>query len=164
MTLFSPSGVVVTNTGYEANTQRRFTLPETGTYVIRVLASNLVGTGTYALGLERLIPPASIQGTLAYGDLITGTIDAPAESDLYTFSGADGNIITISIVQTDGFTGTNANLTLYSPSGVVVNGTSYNANSQPQFTLTETGIYVIRVLSSNLVGTGAYSLGLNQIQ
>jgi hypothetical protein len=161
MTLYSPSGELVSGQSYNANRQPRFTLSEDGTYVIRVRAYSLVHTGTYNLGLERLVPPAAIEANLVPGDLVSGSIDAAGETDLYTFSGTTGEQIAIAIVQTSGFSPSAANMTLYSPSGELVSGQSYNANRQPQFTLSEDGTYVIRVRAYSLVHTGEYNLGLD---
>src|SRR6185295_15579720 len=53
-TVLSPTaGVLVT---FNANDQKQLMLPETGTYVIQIRASNLVSTGSYSLGLECLLP------------------------------------------------------------------------------------------------------------
>jgi hypothetical protein len=49
---------------------------------------------------------------------------------------------------------------VYAPSGALVNGTGYYANTQRRFDLTEDGTYVIGVRASNLVSTGTYSLGI----
>lgn len=48
--VFSPTGVQVTSSF--GPTQREVTLPESGTYVIKVRANDLTSSGTYALGLE----------------------------------------------------------------------------------------------------------------
>jgi hypothetical protein len=161
MAVFSPSGTVVNGTTYNANTQARFDLTESGTYVIRVRANTLVHTGTYSLGLERILPSAAVvDAAMVYGDLIQATIDARGETDLYTFSGASGESILIAITEDTGFSSSVPNMAVFSPSGAVVNGTTYNANTQARFDLTESGTYVIRVRANTLVHTGTYSLGL----
>ena len=102
-------------------------------------------------------PPPSLN----YGDLVSGVISAAGEEDLYTFTGSNNESVLIAITQDSGFAGSPVpNLTLFSPSGAVVNGTSYSANCQPRFDLTEDGTYVIRVRANDLVSTGAYSVGL----
>src|SRR5206468_2391615 len=50
LTLFAPSGAAVGV--LRSNSQGNFTLPEAGTYVIRVNATNLATTGSYNLNLE----------------------------------------------------------------------------------------------------------------
>ena len=49
-TLFSPSGAKLLT--IDSNDQQEATLPESGTYTLRVNANNLVSTGSYNLGLE----------------------------------------------------------------------------------------------------------------
>ena len=51
-TVFAPSGANVVT--FQANTQKSLTLPETGTYVVRINANDLVGTGTFNVGLTCL--------------------------------------------------------------------------------------------------------------
>ncbi len=76
LTVFSPS-----------NTRHDFTLPEDGTYVIRVDAQNLVTTGSYTVGMECLSPLVGVEGTVACGVPFADSIDSPADSDLITFAG-----------------------------------------------------------------------------
>ncbi len=52
LTLFAPSGAQVIT--FDSNGQQEVTLPESGTYVVRVQANNLVSTGSYDLELECL--------------------------------------------------------------------------------------------------------------
>ena len=49
-TVFSPMGAVIAT--FNANGQQQLTLPESGTYIIQVRASNLASTGSYSLGLS----------------------------------------------------------------------------------------------------------------
>ena len=51
-TVFAPSGANVV--AFNANTLNPLTLPETGTYVVRITASDLVSGGTYNVGLSCL--------------------------------------------------------------------------------------------------------------
>src|SRR3989442_8428733 len=57
-----------------------------------------------------------------------------------------------------GFQGLTATATVFSPTAAVV--LTFNANSQQQLTLSETGTYIVQVRASNFVNTGSYSLGL----
>ena len=52
LTLFAPSGAEVVT--FDSNGQQQVTLPESGTYIVRIQANNLVSTGSYDLGLECL--------------------------------------------------------------------------------------------------------------
>ena len=160
-TLISPAGIIVTT--FLANSQPSLALTETGTYLIRVNAENLSGTGGYNIGLERLRPVvAVVDDTLSPGELKSGAIGQPGETDLITFEGTEGESVLITLVETGGsFTTSSVEpyFTLYAPSGAVV--TSYAANSQPQIALSETGTYVLRVIAQDLVHTGTYNIGLD---
>ena len=52
--MFAPSGAAVGS--LRSNSQATFTLPEAGTYVIRVSATNLATTGSYNLNFECMCP------------------------------------------------------------------------------------------------------------
>ena len=156
VTLFAPSGASVVS--FLANSQRQITLPETGTYLMQVMAGNLAGTGTYNLGLVCRNPASPVIAALSCGALPQGTITAAAQVNQYTFDGQAGRIVTMTLTDTAGFTFTSAAVTLFAPSGASV--ASFLANSQQQITLPETGTYLMQVMAGNLAGTGTYNLGL----
>ena len=162
-TLFAPSGAELEV--FESDSQQQFTLAETGVYVIQVNANNLVSTGSYTLGLERLDPVGPLDGTLTPGDLLAGAIDAPGEVDVVTLAGQTNDRIVLTLVETTdwgGFLGTNdAQATLFAPSGAELE--VFESDSQQQFTLAETGVYVIQVNANNLVSAGSYTLGLERL-
>ena len=157
--LYSPSGVLVNNRGYNSNSELRFILQETGTFVVRILASNYLATGDYKLGFEKESPAVSSNGALTPGNLFTASITEAGQIDLYTFDATAGNIVDFSFIHTLGFTGTAANFALYAPSGAFINNRSYNSNSELRFILQETGTFVIRIMASNYLATGDYKLG-----
>ena len=161
--LFSPAGVEVS--AWNANNQPEFTLEETGTYLIQVQASNYVYTGTYSLGLEGVLPLSPDRVSIALGDLEQDqTIGAAADVDEFVFTGTAGDIVSIALAQTagfDSFHGVLAQARLFSPAGVEIS--AWNANNQPEFTLEETGTYLIQVQASNYVYAGTYSLGLEGV-
>ena len=151
-TVFSPTGTVVII--FNANSQQQLILPETGTYVIQIRASNLVSTGTYHIGLECLLP-SPMEPNLACGTLLSNReIIAAAQVDQITFIGQANERKTLTLTS-GSFTAT---ATVFSPTGTVV--IIFNANSQQQLILPETGTYVIQIRASNLVSTGTYHIGL----
>lgn len=158
--IFAPSGSEL-KASISANSQRQDTLPETGTYVVRLQANNLRSTGTYFLGLEGLAPITPGMPALASGDLVQATIDASAEVDLFTFAGTSGDVIFLTLTEGSGFnTGSQApRIQVFSPSGDLV-GSPLNANASRQDTLAEGGTFTIRVNANNLVSTGTYFVGL----
>ena len=133
-------------------------LPENGTYVVRVNATNLQHTGSYNLGLECRHPQPLpvVNGTLACGELLSDSIDAPGDVDLITFTGTAGDVVDLTLVQTAGFSPNVARANLYSPTNVF-QGT-ISANSLTGFNLPETGTYVIQLTASNVVAMGIHVL------
>jgi len=158
--IFTPSGALLRNF-FDANTTVQDTLPETGTYVVRVHASSLIHTGTYTVGLEGLSPLTAGATTLTLGDLVTATIDAAGEVDLFTFTGGVGDVVFLSLTEGTGFNsgGQTPRLRVYAPSGGLV-GSHQDANSVRQDTLQESGTYVVRVQANTLIHTGTYHIGL----
>ena len=160
--LFSPTGVQLGL--FDADSEQVFTLPESGTYVIEVKANNLVSTGSYNLNLECLVLPSPDAVALSCGDLVSGSIDAPAEVDIFHFSAEAGDVVPITVADTGGefvTTGADARVFLFSPTGVQLG--LFDANSTQVFTLPESGTHVIEVKANNLVSTGSYNLGLECI-
>ena len=159
-TVFSPTGVQVAQ--FDSNSQQHITLTETGTYVVRVNANNLVGVGSYNLGLACVLPSSPPPVSPACGDLTPGSIDLPGEVDLLSFTGAAGQVVDLTLVETSNWGGStgqvDARATVFSPTGVQV--AQFDSNSQQHITLTETGTYVVRVNANNLVGAGSYNLSL----
>ena len=164
-TIFSPTGEQVGS--LDSNGQLNITLPESGSYVIRVNANNLVSTGSYTLGIECILPTEPVGVVLSCGELALNSIAAPGEVDLFTFSGNAGDLVTITLVETDGFPGFSTGISnaaraiIFSPTGEQVG--SLDSNGQLNITLSESGSYVIRVNANNLVSTGSYTLGIECI-
>jgi Bacterial Ig domain/Beta-propeller repeat len=160
LALFSPTGAVVG--AFRSNGQANFTLPVAGTYVVRVNATNLATTGTYNVSLQCLLPTPTPAPLLQCGVPEPGTIAAPGEVDLYSFTGPGGQIIGLTLTSTGGFatnqTLSSAALTLFTPTGAVLG--AFRSNGQANFTLPMTGTYVVRVNATNLATTGSYNVGL----
>jgi hypothetical protein len=158
LTVFAPSG---TSAGtIRSNSQANFTLSQSGTYVVRVSATNLSTVGSYDLDFECLIPP-SVAAVLTCGTLASGQIAAPAQVDLFTLSGQAGQLVSLALASTGGFsanptTSNSVELTVFAPSGASAG--TIRSNSQANFTLSQSGTYVVRVSATNLSAVGAYNL------
>jgi hypothetical protein len=130
---------------------------------VQVNPNNLVSAGTYNLGLESIAPPDPINGTLTCGALLGGAIDAGGEVDLLTFDASSGDEISITLVETSDWGGTagvnDARGILQAPSGDIL-GAAFDSDAQVEFTLPETGTYVLQVNANNLVSIGTYNVGL----
>ena len=129
--------------------------------MVRVNANNLVSKGTYNLGLECRQPISAVDDSLTCGGLLSGAIDAAGEVDLITFTGQSGDVVDLTLVRTGGFDsfyGRVPRATVFTPTGAVL--AAFNANSQKELTLPESGTYVVRVNANTLVHTGTYDLEL----
>lgn len=155
LTVLRPGGVVLDEFG--ANGQRQLTLPDAGTYTVRVRASNFTATGTFNVGLECRRPAAANDAALACGSLISGSIAAPAEVDQISFSGQTGQLVTLTLVITSGFSPYTAWATVFTPAGGVL--VEFGANGQQQLSLPAAGTYIVQIRASNFVATGSYNLG-----
>ena len=157
LTLFSASGDELLEV--DSNFQLEYTLPETGTFTLRITANNLVSTGSYNLGLEGIAPLSPGPTAIALGDVLSGSIDAAAESDFFTYAGTAGDIISLTLVETSSWAfAVDARLTLFSASGAEL--LEVDSNVQLEYTLPETGTFTLRITANNLVSTGSYNLGL----
>jgi hypothetical protein len=159
-TLFAPSGAQLGM--FDSTVQQRFTLAESGAYVIKVNANTLLNTGSYNLGLERLKPLGPIDGTLSCGNTVARSITQQGEVQLFTFAAGTNAQVTISLVETVSFGGpfgeNDARATLFGPSGAQL--AFLDSDSQQQFTLGESGTYIIQVNANTLLHTGSYDLSL----
>jgi len=159
LTLFAPSGATLGT--IRSNSLANFALPATGTYVVRVSATNAAAVGSYNVSLSCLLPVPTPAGTLVCGVAQPGTVTAAAEMDLYRFSGQAGQIITLQIGSTGGFSANptasnSATATLFAPSGMAVG--TIRSNSQSNFTLSTAGTYVLGVRATNLAAIGSYGV------
>lgn len=98
---------------------------------------------------------------LLCGDLSAGTITAPGETDLFTFSGQAGELTTLALTSTSGFAtrpnSRSAALTVFTPAGAAV-GSTILSNGQAQYALPATGSYTARVSADRLALTGSFTL------
>jgi hypothetical protein len=161
LALLAPSGAIVGT--LRSNSQANFALPETGTYAVRVRATNGQRLGSYNVNLECLFPVQSPNTVvMTCGALASGTIGAPGQVNLHSYDGLAGQTLALTLANTGGFTtnrgSASAELTLFAPSGAVVG--ALRSNSQATFVLPESGTYVIRVSAANLAGIGSYNVNL----
>src|SRR5439155_5251519 len=118
---------------------------------------DFVSTGSYSLGRECLVPTSPVDATLACGGLVSRPIEASGQVDQITFSGQANDRVTLTLTAAGFPFGVTATATVFSPTAAAV--VTFNANSQQQLTLAETGTYVVQVRASDFVSSGSYSLG-----
>ncbi|MCK4622077.1 MAG: Ig-like domain-containing protein [Desulfuromonadales bacterium] len=124
---------------------------------IRDLADNGLSSMFVSSFATRVVPAVG----LTCGDLVAGSIDAAGEIDEFTFSAQSGDVVDLTLVRTGGFDsfyGRVPRATVFTPTGAVL--AAFNANSQKELTLPESGTYVVRVNANTLVHTGTYDLEL----
>jgi hypothetical protein len=155
-TVFAPSGTELVY--FDANSARGLALEESGTYVVRVWANDLVSTGSHRLGIECIRPASPVEANLSCGSLVSTSIQEPGETDLFTFQGNAGTTVSVTLVQTEGWSGGRVRATVFSPSGTEL--VYFDANSSRTLALEESGTYVIRIWANDLVTVGSHNLGL----
>jgi hypothetical protein len=171
--LYAPDGTLITNvvgacfTGTPAEISN-LALTQSGTYQIVCRGGNAVQNGAYTVAL--LQHPSTNQNDHAIvpGERVSSTLGAGA-LDSYTFAGAAGEAITISMGSTSsGNTCTlNPLIQLYGPDGTLVtNAVGGCFTGTPaelsNLTLTRKGTYQIVCRGGNTVQSGGYTLVLLQ--
>ena len=154
------------------NSRILFTAPETGDYVIRAAALSSDGEGAYVLSLSdgpEPVPPAP----LALGDEIAGLLDETATMDDYG-SGYVGYAFTAQAGQRVVFAMQSEDFDTYLELGRASAGGfesiaadddgGEGLNSRLVHTFEEAGVYELRARSFGGASTGAYTLGVSEIE
>lgn len=156
--LFSPTGQQL---AAAASSRLQFTLAAAGAYVIKVFDNANIRRGSYALGLECIVPPSTNAKPIACGQIVADTIAATVDADLFTFTAQQGNVVSITLATTQAFDANfDARYDLFSPTGQLLAG---SASSRQQYTLAASGTYAIKVFDNANIRRGAYALGLECI-
>jgi hypothetical protein len=114
MELYDPSGGLITS-GQQID--RTFT--SAGTYTILIKDTWAAYAGNYVLGWRKVVNPCS-SSPISCGQVLSGTIGAADEIDMYTFTGAANDKVTIRTRKTSG--NLTPNIELYNPSGTRIAG------------------------------------------
>jgi hypothetical protein len=138
-----------------------WTLPETGTYTVRIFEVSNTRRGNYALRLAWLLPidkRCGEQTPLTCGQLSAGSIATPLEADLYTFTGQQGDTVTFTFVEAGDI-----------DSGFAPVGHRYTPGSSvplvfgqgiQNWTLPESGTYTVRIFEVSNRRRGNYGVRL----
>ncbi len=143
---------------------------QAGTYVVQIHDNNYTDTGDYHFSLEGLVPASEDAGTLALGDVKTGEI-VVGEVDAYKFTGAGGEIVTLSLSDAQSGISTQLWAELYSPSGQKIEklpGTSgddevENGKHVLYQLPAEAGTYVLQVYDNDYTHAEPYGVALEGI-
>jgi plastocyanin len=155
--LYDPAGrdiATLTKTGRTYT----FTLQSTGTYSFTIQASDLLHTGSYQIGLERVSSPSPDAVSLLPGSVLAGTISKGLEKDQYKIVGKAGDQFQLA------FTGSGIvpYAKLYDPTGRDI-GTMTQTGHTYTLTMNSAGTYILQIQDWNLVKTGSYKIGLERI-
>ncbi|MBC7227463.1 MAG: PPC domain-containing protein [Thermoflexales bacterium] len=132
-----------------------YLLPRAGTY--RIVAQSYAGeSGPYTLSLEQVT--VTVQ-SITYGQTLSGTLTADFPYGYWTFEGAEGDTVTISMV---GVGDMDTYLELYGPDGALLmndddSGGNYAALIAG-YVLPRTGVY--RIVGRSLGDPGPYTMSL----
>jgi len=173
--LKTPGNVTVFSSYLDGNNDLgRRTLPETGTYTLRVWvgAVNAAYIGTYSFRLRAI--PADPTYPIQFGDTITngvpgasaGNIEVPGAWDYYTFNATNGQIAFFEILGAASTFQGYLVCELKSPSSNQVFSTYITAGNHPgRKVLTETGTYRMRVYAQSSIANhvGTYSLRVRSV-
>lgn len=173
--LKSPGNVTVFSSYLDNNNDLgRRTLPETGTYTLRVWvgAANAAYIGTYSFRLRSI--PADPVFLVQIGDLIAkgvpnngaGNIEVPGANDIYTFTATNGQLAFFEIINTASSFQGYLYCELKTPSSNTVFATYLTSGTHlGRKTLPETGTYRMRVFAqSNATNhIGSYAMRIRSI-
>jgi hypothetical protein len=158
MTLYPPGGGTALN---QTSADRMdATLTMDGTWTVVVEDYSDVASGAYSLSVmdlsKTLTSPGDPDGgPIASNQILSGTTNAPADFDAFTFNGVSGDRILMIAVGTSGLP-YRPYVYLYPP-----DGGSYvtsSSGSRMDYQLQETGVYTAVVQDASVVNTGTYAL------
>ncbi len=161
------------DSGGSLNSLIRFTVPETGDYVIRAAGLWAGAEGAYVLSLADS-PPPPVLASLAVGDEVAGQLgdDAPQDANGigyvgYAFQARAGQRVAFAMTSDDfdsyielGRDGASG----YEAIAYDDDGAGQGLNSRLVHTFAEGGRYEVRARSFGGWGTGAYTLSATEVQ
>lgn len=171
MFVFSSSGQLITSGGNVSAETVFFPsliLPATDTYFVLIVSGGLTGAYNYQLLFSKYQiganqrEPNDGPEALVFGRAVTGAITR-GDTDFYTFSGQEGDVISTILTRTAGTGGTA--LFIYDSKGnQVTAGGSVGANVVflPNLILPSTDTYFAMVVSGGIVGAYDYSLTVSK--
>ena len=154
--LFGPGG---NSLGGNCNqpTALAVTLTASGSHTIRISEWNSDASVDYALTLDRVsAPPSPNAIPIGFAQSLSGDIDPVGDADLYFFSAALGDTVTI---QASRLTGGNPCAELFNPAGTSLGG-NCNQPSVLTATIATAGIHTVRISEWNADQTVSYRLDL----
>lgn len=141
----------------ELNTVR---IPATGTYTVLFGDCSDINTGNYDIYMQRTNNPAGAQN-LPYGQVTTGTLSSATQSNSYTFSANQDDVLNFTMVTTSG--SISPKIRIYDPNGTQLTGADNSFCSGGTLELNSvsipfTGTYTVLFGDCSDVNTGNYSI------
>lgn len=154
--VYAPSGTKVINKSTGGNIFEELVLPESGCYTISIRESGADETGGYMLEVEKRLPPLSPEKT-AFGVNVNDAVSQITDTDFFTIDGQAGSLVSFGLSETDN-PYIELHLTVYDSAGNSLIDKVTGGNIVEEFTLPETGSYLLSVKESGLNETGGYAL------
>jgi YD repeat-containing protein len=154
MELYGPNGAYIT---YKYNYPLDATLSTTGTYTVLIRDYYNAYAGDFFVTYQVMSNPCNA-APINCGQVVSSSIDAPREMDVYTFTASANDGVTIRVRKTSG--SISPRIELYGPTGGSVVGPTAN---QIDYKPTAAGTYKIIVRDSSYVNTGNYLLYLERM-
>ena len=158
LTLTKPDATSVSACDHSNTNSINITLTQSGTHTILLRDRLSSSTGSYALVLERLIPPTPSAVSILYGEALSNEINPVGDLDLFAFEGSGGSTIVIRGTQMG--TGVVPCLTLTKPDRSSVTACDHSNTNSINITLTQSGTHTILVMDRLNSSTGLYTLNL----
>lgn len=137
------------------------TLPDSGVYTLYAEDNDGADTGNYQIYLQRLNNPGNANAA-AYGDTLPDSIAGGAELDTYTFSGTNGDLLIVRMVETSG--NMMPEVRVYAPDGSLL---CYHYGNSRAFVagcvLPEDGVYSVLAGDYRGKNTGAYNVHIQKL-
>jgi hypothetical protein len=153
--LIGPSGVPVTGCNTFVTFERDCALPVSGSYAIEIRDDLLNSTGTYSAHFQRLTAGFRCGGTAPCNVPVNGTIEARADTDIFSFRIDDAP--TTVHAKTTGITLTFPAWRLINPAGFPVPGCDRFVTFERDCALPAVGSYAIEIRDDLLNSTGTYT-------
>ncbi len=151
--LIAPSGSAVFSNNGHLTDRGPITLTQTGTYQI-VISGGTSTSGDYSLNLLRL----NQAPTLSLGTTITNTLTPGLESDVYRFTGTQGQRLQFDSL----LAGTGATWRLYGPNNQAINSFTF-IGTDFTVTLPAAGDYYLVLDGSSASSSVSYSFQVNDV-
>jgi hypothetical protein len=158
--LINPAGVPVSGCSTFVTGERDCLLPAAGSYAIEIRDDLLNSTGTYSAHFQRLTAGFRCDGTAPCNVPVNNTIEARADTDLFSFSAAAGERVHVTVA---GTTLTFPAWRLINPAGTPVSGCSGFGTGERDCLLPAAGSYAIEIRDDGLNSTGTYSAHVQRL-